>query len=58
MSAATLAVAGEGMLSIDEPVDRLLPELAGANVLGAPSRCSIRPLTLQLRKYRLTVTDD
>lgn len=46
------------MLSIDEPVDRLLPELAGANVLGAPSRCSIRPLTLQLRKYRLTVTDD
>jgi CubicO group peptidase (beta-lactamase class C family) len=31
--AATLALAAEGLLSLDEPVDRLLPELAGRRVL-------------------------
>jgi len=31
--AATLALAGEGLLALDEPVDRLLPELAGRRVL-------------------------
>jgi CubicO group peptidase (beta-lactamase class C family) len=31
--AATLALAGEGLLALDEPVDRLLPELAGSPVL-------------------------
>ena len=33
-AAATLAVAGEGLIDIDEPVDRLLPELAGPRVLA------------------------
>lgn len=32
-AAATLALAGEGLLDLDEPVDRLLPELAGRRVL-------------------------
>jgi CubicO group peptidase (beta-lactamase class C family) len=31
--AATLALAGEGLLRLDEPVDRLLPELASRRVL-------------------------
>ena len=31
--AATLALAGEGLLSLEEPVDRLLPELARPRVL-------------------------
>jgi CubicO group peptidase (beta-lactamase class C family) len=31
--AATLALIGEGLLRLDEPVDRLLPELAGRRVL-------------------------
>jgi CubicO group peptidase (beta-lactamase class C family) len=31
--AATLALVGEGLLALDEPVDRLLPELAGRRVL-------------------------
>jgi CubicO group peptidase (beta-lactamase class C family) len=31
--AATLALIGEGLLGLDEPVDRLLPELAGRRVL-------------------------
>ena len=31
--AATLAVVGEGLIGLDEPVDRLLPELAGRRVL-------------------------
>src|SRR5216684_8993729 len=31
--AATLALAREGLLDLDEPVDRLLPELAGPRVL-------------------------
>src|SRR4051812_23212153 len=32
-AAATLALVGEGLLDLDEPVDRLLPELAGRRVL-------------------------
>jgi CubicO group peptidase (beta-lactamase class C family) len=32
-AAATLALIGEGLLELDEPVDRLLPELAGRRVL-------------------------
>src|ERR1019366_1847141 len=32
-AAATLAAVGEGLVRLDEPVDRLLPELAGARVL-------------------------
>ena len=32
-AAATLAVAAEGLIGLDEPVDRLLPELAGRGVL-------------------------
>ena len=32
-AAATLAVVGEGLIGLDEPVDRLLPELAGRRVL-------------------------
>jgi len=31
--AATLALIGEGLVGLDEPVDRLLPELAGRRVL-------------------------
>ena len=31
--AATLALVDEGLLALDEPVDRLLPELAGRQVL-------------------------
>lgn len=31
--AATLALIGEGLFTLDEPVDRLLPELAGRRVL-------------------------
>jgi CubicO group peptidase (beta-lactamase class C family) len=34
-AAATLAVAGEGLIALDEPVDRLLPELAARRVLRA-----------------------
>jgi CubicO group peptidase (beta-lactamase class C family) len=33
-AAATLAVVGEGLIALDEPVDRLLPELADRQVLG------------------------
>jgi len=36
-AAATLALAGEGLLDLDEPVDRLLPELAGRRVLRTPT---------------------
>jgi CubicO group peptidase (beta-lactamase class C family) len=32
-AAATLAIAGEGLIDLDEPVDRLLPELANRRVL-------------------------
>ena len=32
-AAATLALVGEGLLDLDEPVDRLLPELADRRVL-------------------------
>ena len=32
-AAATLALVGEGLLDLDEPVDRLLPELANRRVL-------------------------
>jgi len=32
-AAATLALAAEGLIGLDEPVDRLLPELAGRTVL-------------------------
>jgi CubicO group peptidase (beta-lactamase class C family) len=32
-AAATLALVGEGLFELDEPVDRLLPELAGRQVL-------------------------
>ena len=32
-AAATLAVIAEGLIGLDEPVDRLLPELAGRRVL-------------------------
>jgi CubicO group peptidase (beta-lactamase class C family) len=34
-AAVTLAVAAEGLIGLDEPVDRLLPELAGRRVLRA-----------------------
>jgi CubicO group peptidase (beta-lactamase class C family) len=33
--AATLALIAEGLIGLDEPVDRLLPELAGRRVLRA-----------------------
>jgi CubicO group peptidase (beta-lactamase class C family) len=33
-AAATLALAAEGLIGLDEPVDRLLPELAGRRVLA------------------------
>src|SRR4029077_7192447 len=33
-AAATLALAGEGLFDLDEPVDRLLPELADRRVLS------------------------
>src|SRR4249919_3665195 len=33
-AAATLAVIAEGLVGLDEPVDRLLPELAGRRVLS------------------------
>jgi CubicO group peptidase (beta-lactamase class C family) len=32
-AAATLALIAEGLIGLDEPVDRLLPELAGRRVL-------------------------
>src|SRR6266567_4679092 len=32
-AAATLALAAEGLIGLDDPVDRLLPELAGRRVL-------------------------
>ena len=35
-AAATLALVGEGRIDLDEPVDRLLPELAGHRVLRRP----------------------
>jgi CubicO group peptidase (beta-lactamase class C family) len=35
-AAATLAVAAEGLFELDEPVDRLLPELADRRVLREP----------------------
>lgn len=35
-AAATLALVGEGLIVLDEPVDRLLPELAGRRVLRRP----------------------
>ncbi len=35
-AAATLAVVGEGLIGLDEPVERLLPELAGRRVLTRP----------------------
>src|SRR4051794_12787090 len=35
-AAATLALVGEGLLGIDEPVGRLLPELANPRVLSQP----------------------
>ena len=36
-AAATLAVIEEGLLGIDDPVDRLLPELADRRVLASPA---------------------
>jgi CubicO group peptidase (beta-lactamase class C family) len=36
-AAATLALVGEGLISLQEPVDRLLPELAGRRVLRRPT---------------------
>jgi CubicO group peptidase (beta-lactamase class C family) len=33
MAAVPLALAAEGLIGLDEPVDRLLPELAGRRVL-------------------------
>jgi CubicO group peptidase (beta-lactamase class C family) len=35
-AAATMALVGEGLLSLDEPVDRLVPELAERRVLRRP----------------------
>src|ERR1035437_5351234 len=35
-AAETLALVGEGLISLEEPVDRLLPELAGRRVLRRP----------------------
>jgi CubicO group peptidase (beta-lactamase class C family) len=35
-AAATLALVGEGLIALDEPVDRLLPELANRRVLCRP----------------------
>jgi CubicO group peptidase (beta-lactamase class C family) len=45
-AAATLAVVREGLLDLDEPVDRLLPELANRRVLrrmDGPSRTRCPP---------------
>ncbi|MHB8692726.1 MAG: serine hydrolase domain-containing protein [Solirubrobacteraceae bacterium] len=33
--AATMALVGEGLIDLDEPIDRLLPEMAGRQVLRA-----------------------
>ncbi len=42
-AAATLALAGEGLLDLDEPVDRLLPELAAGGCCGPrPARWTTR----------------
>jgi CubicO group peptidase (beta-lactamase class C family) len=50
-AAATLAVVSEGLIGLDEPVDRLLPELAGRRVLRridgplADTVAASRPIT-------------
>ncbi len=53
-AAATLAVIGEGSLALDEPVDRLLPELAGRRVL----RRMDGPLDDTVRATRTITTRD
>lgn len=59
-AAAAMILVEEGRLSLDEPVDRLLPELAGRQVLKAPSGPledtvpARRPITLRdLLTFRL-----
>ena len=41
-AAATLALAEEGLFALDEPVDRLIPELADRRVLRADGRAACR----------------
>ena len=52
-AAVTLAVVAEGLFGLDEPVDRLLPELAGAGCCGrwmarwmTPCRRLVRSLSV------------
>ncbi len=53
-AAATMAVVGEGLIDLDEPVDRLLPELAGRQVL----RRMDGPLDETVPAYRPITTRD
>lgn len=53
-AAATLALADEGLIGLDEPVDRLLPELAGRRVL----RRMDGPLTDTVPANRAVTTRD
>ncbi|MGY1653837.1 serine hydrolase domain-containing protein [Geodermatophilus sp. SYSU D01119] len=53
VAAAALSLVDEGLLDLDEPVDRLLPELAGRRVLADPADASAgtvparRPVTVR-----------
>jgi len=51
---ATLALVGEGLFGLDEPVDRLLPELANRRVLRRPDG----PLTDTIAAERAVTTRD
>jgi CubicO group peptidase (beta-lactamase class C family) len=52
--AATLALVAEGLIGLDEPVDRLLPELADRRVLRRPDG----PLTDTVPAHRPVTTRD
>src|ERR1700733_7871330 len=53
-AAATLAVVEEGRIGLEEPVDRLLPELADRRVLSRPDG----PLTDTIEAERAVTTRD
>jgi len=53
-AAVALSLADEGLLGLDEPVDRLLPELANRRVLRRPDG----PLTDTVRAERAVTTRD
>lgn len=59
-AAAALSLVEDGLLSLDEPIDRLIPELAGPSVLRRPAgplthtETARRPITLEdLLTFRL-----